>query len=78
MSQQPLQHLAQGQGQWFTPGNEVDRGFDHYQSISGGGGDTTLDLPIPISTKSDVHFEATKELLVTVNNLERAAKVLEG
>jgi hypothetical protein len=36
-----------------------------------------LDLPEPIQTKSDVQFEATKELFVTANNLERAAKVME-
>jgi hypothetical protein len=47
----------------------MDRAFDHYQSISGGGGDTTLDSPAPIWTKIDVQFETTKEILVTVNNL---------
>jgi hypothetical protein len=77
MSQQPLQLLAPGQGQWRIPRNEVDRGFDHYQSISGGGGDATSDSPVPIWTKSDMQFEATKKLLITANNLERDAKVLE-
>jgi hypothetical protein len=54
MSQMPLQHLAPGQGQWYIPRNEVDKGFDNYQSISGGGEDTTLDSPVPNQTKSDV------------------------
>jgi hypothetical protein len=78
MDQQPLQHLAPGQGQWFIPRNEVDRGYDNYQKCSGGGGDTTTDAPVPIQTKSDVRFEATKELLITATNLERAAKVLDN
>jgi hypothetical protein len=77
MTQQPLQHVTPGQGQWYFPRNEAHRGFDNYQSISGGGGDTPTDSPAPIQTKSDVQFEATKELLVTASNLERAAKVLE-
>ena len=64
MSQQPLQCLVPGQGQWYIPRNEVDRGFDHHQSISGGGVDTTSDSPVPIWTKVDVQFEATKELLL--------------
>ena len=77
MDHQPIQHIAPGQGQWFIPRNEVDRGYDNYQKCSGGGGDTTTDAPVPIRTKSDVRFEATKELLDTARNLERAAKVLE-
>ena len=78
MNQQPLQHIVPGQGQWFISRNEVDRGYDNYQSISGGGGDTTTDASVPIRTKSDVRFEATKELLITATNLERAAKVLDN
>ena len=78
MDQQPIQHIAPGQGQWFIPRNEVDRGYDNYQKCSGGGGDTTTDAPVPIRTKSDVRFEATKELLITATNLERAAKVLDN
>ena len=78
MIQRPLQHIAPGQGQWFIPRNEVGRGYDNYQSISGGGGDTTTDAPVPIWTKSDLRFEATKELLITATNLERAAKVLDN
>jgi hypothetical protein len=54
MSQVPLQRLAPGQGQWYIPKNEVDNGFDNYQSISGGGEDTTSDSPVPNQTKSDV------------------------
>jgi hypothetical protein len=77
MSKQPLPQVLPGQGQWHIPRNAVDRGFDNYLSISGGGGDTHTDSPVLIQTKSDVRFEATKELLVTVSNLERAAKVLE-
>jgi hypothetical protein len=77
MNQQPLQHIAPGQGQWFLPRNEVDRGYDNYQNCSGDGGDTTADAPVPIRTKSDVRFEATKELLITATNLERAAIVLD-
>jgi hypothetical protein len=80
MSQQPLWCVMPSQGQWYIPRNEVDNGFDSYLSISGGGGDTITGSPVPIwtkSTKSDVQFEATKELLVTASNLERAAKVLE-
>ena len=77
MTQKPLRHIAPGQGQWCIPRNEVDRGYDNYQSISGGGGDTTTDSPVPIRTKSDVRFEATKELLITASNLERAATVLD-
>ena len=56
----------------------MDRGYDNYQSISGGDGDTTTDAAVPIQTKSDVRFEATKELLITATNLERAAKVLDN
>jgi hypothetical protein len=77
MSQLPLQRLMTGQGQWYIPRFEVNRGSDHYQSISGGGVDTTSDSPVPIRTKSDVQFEATKRLLVNANNLERAAKGLD-
>jgi hypothetical protein len=77
MNQQHLQHIAPGQGQLFIPRNEVDRGYDNYQSISGGGGDTTTDAPVPIRTKSDIQFEATKELLITATNLKRATKVLD-
>jgi hypothetical protein len=65
MTQKPLRHIAPGQGQWCIPRNELDRGYDNYQSISGGGRDTTTDSPVPIWTKSDVRFEATKELLIT-------------
>jgi hypothetical protein len=54
MSQMPLQRLTPGQGQWYIPRNEVDRGFNKYQSISGGGEDTTLDSPVPNQIKSDV------------------------
>jgi hypothetical protein len=77
MDQQPIQHIAPGQGQWFIPRNEVDRGYNNYQTCSGGGGHTTTDAHIPIQTKSDVRFEATKELLITATNLKRAAKVLD-
>ena len=77
MSKQPLPRVSPGQGQWHIPRNAVDRGYDNYFSISGGGGDTRTDSPVPNRTKSDVRFEATKELLVTASNLERAAKVLE-
>jgi hypothetical protein len=42
------------QGQWHIPRNAEDRGFDSYLSISGGGGDTGTDSPVPIWTKSDV------------------------
>ena len=76
MSKQPLPRVSPGQGQWHIPRNAVDRGFDNYLSISGGGG-TRTDSPVPIQTKSDIRFEATKELLATASNLERAAKVLE-
>ena len=78
MTQQPLWCIAPGQGQWFFPKNKVNRGYDNYQSISGGGGATTSDSPVPIRTKSGVRFEATKELLITASNLERAAKVLDN
>ena len=77
MTQKPLRHIAPGQGQWCIPRNEVDRGYDNYQSISGGGGDTITDSPVPFRTKSDVRFEATKELLITASNLERVATVLD-
>ena len=77
MTQQPLRCIAPGQGQCFFPRNEVDRGYNNYQSISGGGGATTSDSPVPIRTKSGVRFEATKELLITASNLERAATVLD-
>ena len=77
MTQKPLRHIKPGQGQWCIPRNEVDRGYDNYQYISGGGGDTTTESPVPIRTKSDVRFEATKELLITASNLERAATVLD-
>jgi len=73
-----IHYIALGQGQWFLPRNEVDRGYDNYQKVSGGGGDTTTDAPVPIQTKSDVQFEATKELLMTATNLKRAAKVLDA
>jgi hypothetical protein len=55
----------------------VDSGYDNYQSTSGGGRDTASDSPVSIWTKSDVRFDATKELLITSSNLERAAKVLD-
>ncbi len=77
MSKQPLPRVSPGQGQWHIPRNAVDRGFDNYLSISGGGGDTRADSPVPIPTNSDVRYEALKELLVTASNLDRAAKVLE-
>ena len=77
MTQQPPRRFAPGQGQWFIPRNEVDSGYDNYQSISGGGRDTASDSPVSIRTKSDVRFDATKELLITASNLERAAKVLD-
>ncbi len=72
MSQVPLQRLAPGQGQWYIPKNEVDNGFDNYQSISGGGEDTTSDSPVPNQTKSDVQW-SNKGTMVSANNLERAA-----
>ena len=53
-----------------------DSGYDNYQSISGGGRGTS-DSPVSIRTKSDVQFDATKVLLITASNLERAAKVLD-
>ena len=54
MSKQPIPRVLPGQGQWHIPRNAEDRGFDSYLSISGGGGDTGTDSPVPIWTKSDV------------------------
>lgn len=76
-TQQLLQHVVLGLGQWYISKNEVDRGFDNYLSISGGGGNTIMDSPVPIQTKRDLCFEATKELLITASNLKRAAKALD-
>ena len=77
MTQKPLRHIVPGQGQWCISRNEVERGYDNYQSISGGGGDTPTDSPVPIWTKSDVQFEATKEVLITASNLESADILLD-